>query len=312
MSGTTDNKVVLIKRATRLDGLVARYNTVSQARFVIESQGQDFADYQAEHDRYYRQLDVAREKISQSARVQELDRSFLPNFLFGPHDVVVALGQDGLVANTLKYLADQPLLGVNPDPGRWDGVLLPFQAVELDRVLPEYFAGQRKARRVTMAEATLNDGQKIRAVNDLFIGQRTHLSSRYSVEHKGQREHQSSSGIVVSTGMGSTGWYLSLMTGASIISSTVTGQASAKKPVYSFPWDADYLRFTVREPFPSRHSSTHLVFGKITRNEPLKLFSEAPENGVIFSDGVEQDAIAFNSGAQATINLSPVQGHLIV
>ena len=48
--------------------------------------------------------------------MQVIDRGFLPNFVFGPEDTVVTLGQDGLVANTLKYLHGQPVVGVNPDP----------------------------------------------------------------------------------------------------------------------------------------------------------------------------------------------------
>ena len=39
---------------------------------------------------------------------------------------VVTLGQDGLVANTAKYVGAQPIVAVNPEPGRFDGILLPF------------------------------------------------------------------------------------------------------------------------------------------------------------------------------------------
>ncbi len=308
----SDHKIILVKRATRLDSLVARYNTLGQAKFVVESQRQDFADYLTEHDNYYRQLDVARTQIAAVGRLQEVDRLFLPNFIFGPQDVVVALGQDGLVANTLKYLEGQPLVGVNPDPKRWDGVLLPFQAADLAKALNEYFSGQRRSRNVTMAEATLNDGQKLRAVNDLFIGQRTHLSHRYTLEHQGQHEHQSSSGIIVSTGLGSTGWFRSLITGATLIAHRVEGKDAAPRPARAFPADANYLYYTVREPFPSRHSQTNLVFGKVTREEPLRLISESPENSVIFSDGIEQDALTFNSGSEAIISLATVRGQLIL
>ena len=312
MNSESDHKIILVKRATRLDGLVARYNTVSQAEFVVESQRQDFADYRTEHDNYYRQLDLVRAQISAVGRLQEVDRAFLPNFIFGRQDVVVALGQDGLVANTLKYLDGQPLLGVNPDPKRWDGVLLPFSAANLAEILQQHFAGQRRHRHVTMAEATLNDGQKLRAVNDLFIGQRTHLSYRYSLEHKGLREHQSSSGIIVSTGLGSTGWFRSLITGATMIAHQVEGQAAKPRAARAFPADAEYLYYTVREPFPSRHSQANLVFGKVTREEPLRLVSESPENSVIFSDGIEQDALAFNSGSEAVVSLASVLGNLII
>src|SRR6266700_6241111 len=72
--------------------------------------------------------------------------TLLPNFVFGPEDIVVALGQDGLVANTLKYLNGQPLVGVNPDPRRYDGQLLPFRISHLRRVMPEVFARRRAVR----------------------------------------------------------------------------------------------------------------------------------------------------------------------
>ena len=70
--------------------------------------------------------------LSRHGRLQVVDRAFVPNFIFGPRDTVVALGQDGLVANVLKYLDGQLLIGVNPDAARWEGVLLPFTVAELD------------------------------------------------------------------------------------------------------------------------------------------------------------------------------------
>ena len=54
---------------------------------------------------------------------------------------------------------------------------------------------------------------------------------------------------------------------------------------HGFPWDAEHLHFTVREPFPSRTTQTGLVFGKITRKQPLRLISQMAGYGVIFSDG---------------------------
>ena len=58
--------------------------------------------------------------------VKKIDRTFLPNFDFGRCVLVVVIGQDGLVANTAKYVGDLPIVAVNPDPARNDGVLLPF------------------------------------------------------------------------------------------------------------------------------------------------------------------------------------------
>lgn len=59
-----------------------------------------------------------------------------------------------------------------------------------------------------------------------------------------------------------------------------------------FAWDANFLFYTVREPFPT----------KTTR---------MAENGVIFSDGIEKDFLEFNSGAQAVIGIAERKGVLV-
>lgn len=101
------------------------------------------------------------ETINNIGRVQIVDREYVPNFIFGRDDMVIVIGQDGLVANTLKYLENQSLIGVNPDPKRWEGVLLPFQVSDLRLVLMDVFNKKRKIKEVTMAKASLNDGQVI-------------------------------------------------------------------------------------------------------------------------------------------------------
>ncbi len=312
MQRLTENKIVLVTRRTRVDELIARFNTLQQAKFYVEHLGADFAEYLDEHNRYRAAVAEAETTLKTLGRVQMLDRSFLPNFVFGPQDTVVVLGQDGLVANTVKYLTTQSVLGVNPDPKRWDGVLLPFKTRDLMKVIPEVFAGRRGLHEVTMAKATLNNGSVLYGVNDLFIGPKTHTSARYLIQLGEKQEHHSSSGVIVSTGIGSTGWLKSLIAGAVAISSELSHGKIKMTPKESFPWDAKYLYFIVREPFPSRISAASLVVGKITEAQPLVLTSQTPEQGVIFSDGIESDYLEFNSGTRATITLAEKRGHLVV
>lgn len=238
-----------------------------------------------------------------------IERGFLPNFVFGDNDIVVALGQDGLVANTMKYLDGQPLVGVNPEPARFDGVLLPFQPMDLARVLPEVEKDRRQGRSVTMAEAVLSDGQRLLAVNDLFIGPRTHTSARYEIELGERKERQSSSGIIVSTGLGSSAWMRSIVTGSLAIAGAYGSEAGG---VYQpWAWDERRLQFAVREPFPSQTSSTSMVFGRVDGTEKLTVRSLMPENGVIFSDGIEADYLGFSSGMAATIGVVDRVGRLV-
>ena len=312
MAPQTEQKIILVVRETRLDELVRRHNTIAQARFFIEHFGADFSDYRMEDRVYKAAVEETEQVLRRIGRVQTLPRAFLPNFIFGALDIVVVLGQDGLVANTLKYLKDQPVIGVNPDPPRWDGLLLPFGVRDLAAIVPEAIARRRDLRPITMARASLSDGQHLMAVNDLFIGARTHVSARYQLQIEGRSEEQSSSGVIVSTGLGSTGWFKSIVTGAVGVARRFTGALPATEHDAAFPWDADYLCFSVREPFPSRTTSTSLIFGRVAAETALVIESRMADNGVIFSDGMIADCLAFNAGMKATVTVAPNRGYLVV
>jgi NAD kinase len=311
MSAVNDRKVVLVTRRTRLEELIAKYLTADQARFYVEHLGADFSDYQREHDVYQAERQQTVRTLEQWGRYQIIDRSFLPNFIFGPSDIVMALGQDGLVANTMKYLDGHPLIGLNPDARRHDGILLPFVADDLPALLREVAAERRASQAVTMAKASLANGQVLYAVNDLFIGARTHTSAIYEIATETRAERQSSSGLIVATGLGSTAWFKSIVTGSLAIAAAfgTTGTDTSYAPQ---AWDSAELRFAVREPFPSRSSQVGLVCGRLSKSETLKLRSLMPENGVIFSDGIETDRLDFNSGTEAQVTVAERQGRLIV
>lgn len=318
MSFSRERKVILVTRQTRLEELVQRYHTLAQAQFYIEHLGADFSDYLRENAAYAISLRVVVEALQQWGRYQIIERHMLPNFCFGADDIVVALGQDGLVANTLKYLQEQPLIGINPETSRWDGLLLPFQAKDLAALLPEVSKNKHKAKTVSMAQATLSDGQVMRAVNDLFIGPINHTSALYEIEVGKQHEAQSSSGIIVATGLGSTAWIKSIVTGSMAIAQAIGvnhKNITKNNSLWHYepqPWDSNQLTFAVREPFPSRHSQAHLVFGHVTREVPLILHSRMAENGVIFSDGMSNDYLSFNAGMTVNISLAPVKGQLVI
>ncbi len=307
-------KIVIVTRKTALDELIERFNTREQARFYIEHMGASFDEYQAAHESYQIALASVRTQLPRELRYQFIDRSYLPNYTFGDCDLVVTLGQDGLVANTAKYLQKQLLLALNPDPRRIDGILIPFQVNQFSAVLQGVMSGNSTVKNITMAKVTLNDGQTLYAVNDIFIGPQSHTSARYQISLDGWSETQSSSGIIVSTGAGSTGWFRSIITGAAQLMSSFAQQPELAKMQnsYRFDWEADYLYFNVREPFISHTSTAKLVFGQINSGSMLKLTSQMPQNGVIFSDGVEVDNLPFNSGAIASIGIADKKMNLII
>lgn len=312
-------KVVIVTRKTRLDELIERFNTRAQAKFYVEHAGGDYEDYEMEHAAYGTALDIVKKQLRLDLKTQIIDRSLVPTFLFSNKDMIVAVGQDGLVANTAKYTGDQPIIGVNPDPTRFDGILTQTAPNKTGDSIDRLLKGTAMIQNVTLAEAVLNDRQRLLAFNDLFIGARTHVSARYSIEYKEKVELQSSSGILVSTGAGSTGWLSSVFNMVAGVNEKFLNRSAAHG---SFPdksndrlewdWDENKIAFVVREPFVSKHSSAETVFGLIEGGEEIVIESRMPTGGVIFSDGVESDFLAFNSGAIAHIRASKQKSHIVM
>jgi len=307
MSANTDARFVLVTRKTRLQELVERFNTWPQARFYLEHSQVDAQAYLAEHDHYQTQIRRAEAILANLGRFHSIERAYLPMYQFSKQDTIVVIGQDGLVANTLKYLSGQPVIAVNPDPERFDGKVIPFVLAQLEGIAKRTVHQDVDLRAVTLAEASTNDGQRMLAVNDLFIGPKSHTSAYYQLSWNGESERQSSSGVIVSTGFGSTGWFQSILAGAAGVS------GRTKHPMAEgFAWDAPRLQFAVREPFPSQTTGVELVFGGIEAGAALSLESYMPEHGVIFSDGIESDYIPFNAGTLLTVTVSSIQGSLVV
>ena len=138
-----DQKIVIVTRPTQLAALRQKFNTRSQAKFQIvsaikrklarevqwssvnldEMAEQAFVDVDQAATKYDDSVQQLRGDLDFDdfdLPIQTVDRDFLPNFVFGPHDVVITVDQDG-------HAVGLPIVAVNPDPQRIDGVLLPFR-----------------------------------------------------------------------------------------------------------------------------------------------------------------------------------------
>jgi hypothetical protein len=117
--------------------------------------------------------------------------------------------------------------------------------------------------------------------------------------------------VLVSTGAGSTGWLSSVFNMAAGLTPLLPGAANVKIPK-RVPWEDPRLIFVVREPFVSKKSSASIVSGVISPGQQLTLTSQMPNEGVIFSDGIESDFLQFNSGAVAHIKAAKQRAKLVV
>lgn len=278
-------RLVMLTRLTAKQTFVARYGSEGQTKFAMAQslRGRaDFAKAEVEDTAQSRAVARIRQALPADVKLAEIDRGMVAQFLFEPHDLVVAVGQDGLVANVAKYLDGQVLAGVNPDPATIDGALLAFNVDTFIAALPEVLSDRRPVREATLAEAQTTDRQTLRGFNEVFVGVTSHQSARYRLRYGSEEEVQSSSGLIVATGSGSTGWLKSLR-----------GESAAFDPA------ADELHFVVREAWPGRGFGATLIEGRVTRDQPLLI--ESRMEGTIFADGIEADAIRFDAGITATI-----------
>lgn len=298
---------IIVKNKTRLETLIERFNTKSQAKFYIERLGGDFSDYEKEDEIFHDSLNSLQSQLSKVIKHKIVDRAYLPSYLFSDKNLIVVIGQDGLVANTAKYSQARPIIAVNPDKQRFDGILLPFDTTNFIDGVESVLSDNYQSRQVYFAEARLNDGQHLLAFNDLFIGASSHISARYKLSFNKNTEEQSSSGIIVSTQAGSTGWLSSVFNMAYGVTGLFEKDMKPKQPKLK----KDQLLFAVREPFKSIRTQTDITVGMINNKNNLRIESLMPTGGIIFSDGIESDFLQFNSGTIATIGIANETANLV-
>ncbi len=142
-----------------------------------------------------------------------------------------------------------------------------------------------------MVEARLDDGQRLLALNEIYVGHQTHQSARYVLHAGGEHERQSSSGLIVATGTGASGWARS-----------ISRERGSPLPL---PRPEDRrLAFFVREAWPSLDSGTNLTEGIIDGDERLSFISEMEQGGVAFGDGIESDRLSVGWGQEITIGVA--------
>jgi len=280
-------RVVVVSRRSELDELLARHGTRGAAAYFLRQRGRDLDEVTARHEALRKALTEVGAAVPADWRRGHVERADLPRFLFGPEDIVVAVGPDGLVANVAKYLDGQPVIGVDPEPGRNPGVLVRHAGGEVAGLLRQPEAGDER----TMVVARLDDGQELYGLNEVFVGHASHQSARYVLgTPDGGRERQSSSGLIVGTGTGATGWCASI------------ARERGAAPVPPAPQDRGLCWF-VREAWPSPATGVRLDAGLLAAGEEVELTSES-ERLVVFADGLESDALELSWGQRVKVGVA--------
>ncbi|MGW1951399.1 hypothetical protein ACWCPI_01330 [Streptomyces sp. NPDC001920] len=285
-------RVVLVHRRTEYEELVARHGTHGQAVFFLSSRGRGIEEVAERHRRTRRALAEVTSAIPLTWRQARVERADLDRFLFAPEDVVVVVGQDGLVANAAKYLAGQPVVGIDADPGRNPGVLVRHRPADAAQLLVSTQSARSGCDELTMVEAVTDDGQRLVALNEIYLGAAGHQTARYRLgleDDGGGVEAQASSGVIIGTGTGATGWIRSVW------------QERGERLRLPSPTEERLLWF-VREAWPSPATGTSLVAGELAAASGLRLTVES-ERLVAFGDGMETDAVELTWGQTVRVGV---------
>jgi hypothetical protein len=288
MAGSSLPRVVVVTRPTDFERLLALHGTRGQADFFLRTRAQSIGPVEDRHRAFAAVLASVLNAIPVEWRRARVDRADLDRFLFEPEDVVVAVGQDGLVANVAKYLAGQVVVGLNPAPGEYPGVLVPHPPSAAPELLRIAVSGRGECEERTMVEAVLDDGQRLVALNEVFVGHRTHQSARYRLAFGQASERHSSSGLIAATGTGATGWALSIR------------RERAREIALPAPVSGEIV-FFVREAWPSKATGATLTQGSVAPGQAMEVVSEMDEGGVVFGDGIETDRLEFSYGRRVTV-----------
>ncbi|MGW7302846.1 hypothetical protein [Streptomyces sp. NPDC054829] len=283
-------RAVLVHRTTEYEELVARHGTHGQAAYFLRTRGRDIEEVAERHQRTRRALAEVTASIPLTWRQARVERADLDRFLFAPQDVVVVVGQDGLVANVAKYLTGQPVIGIDTDPGRNPGVLVRHRPADAAKLLAS--AATASVDELTMVEAVADDTQRLVALNEIYLGAAGHQTARYRLgleDDGGVVEAQASSGVLVGTGTGATGWLRSVWQDRG-------GRLRLPTPV------ENRLLWYVREAWPSPATGTTLVSGILTAETHLVLTAES-ERLVAFGDGMESDALELTWGQSVRVGV---------
>jgi NAD kinase len=227
MTETNIRRLVIVTRQPRALEVRRTYASANLARFALREREEDYSSYASEEELLLQGLETVKSAIYELGHILEIDRSLLPTTRFHQDDIFVAVGQDGLVANILRYAGELPVIGINPDPARYEGTLLPFEPSDAAQAVLGTIDASLPVQRVTLAEGLFSSGIRILAANDIYIGKFDHSSALYRIQLSSRTERQSSSGILISTPMGATAWERSIVTGAAAVVRAITGRQLA-------------------------------------------------------------------------------------
>lgn len=212
-----------------------------------------------------------------------LDKNHLQNI-----DFIISIGGDGTVLSASHYLRNKPILAVNSSPSTSIGALTTLSSSKLSEKLKEIKMGNFKTEYLERIEVSINNKVLDHlALNDVFIAsEKAHLISKYKIKLKDKEENQLSSGLIFSTGTGSTAWF----------------KSAGGIP---FSPQSKYIKMIVREPYHNRLIKFSILNADIQENEYIEIIPKVPS--ILAIDSIREHKLNPNDKVQIKISKDPLK-----
>ena len=281
--------------------------------FLQERYGQDYPrqvglfdldidEVESEHEEHYRTLDSLVDALREAGiEPRVLARRIYLTGSFDGSDLVVSFGGDGEMLDVSRYITgSEPVLGIR-STSRSRGYLLLSPALGFRDMAARLVGGDFRVESWTRIKGVLENGfHRIEdhALNEVYAGDRFSVgTSRYTLRIDDREERHRSSGVLVVTGTGSTGWY------ANIVKNDGGGFGYGRP----FPRTSVQLRYLVRDPI--RIDELELTHGAIEPGMDFSIKSTMNSDGVLSFDCSKISyenprAYPFNRGSVVTLGIS--------
>jgi len=221
---------------------------------------------------------------SSVVKASELNESY-----FSDLDLIITIGGDGTFIRAAHFIKEAFILGINSEPENSEGALKSLKENEIEK-LKEILNGKYSILERDRMQISI-DGKSISypILNEVYFGAEHQFhTSRYVLEFNGEKEEQRSSGVLISTGSGSTAWYKS--------AGGTPFQADSKK-----------LKFLVREPYSGKIFKPKIMHGEIHENQKIKIISKKHAEQIFAIDSNLIFPFNFNSIAEVSISKFPLK-----
>ncbi len=294
--------LVSIKR-TKWERDLQKYGNVKELKKIYRLQNHIFQKVYSSHVRQLRALEKLQKKIYQISDFIYREELSIPKV--SKYPFLISFGGDNHFIYTARF-AQQCIIGINSDPITSKGSLLYFDTDSFLEFYEKDFERQNYTiEKWSMIEGIIDypDQSKIstgKCISEVIIRNEFPDSmSRYLIRiDQEDWEEQKSTGLLLSTGAGSSGWfYNSLPYSIQIF----------ENPIFSK--DANFFKSIARELGFNRVQKYKFLYCTIYETQVLQIISEM--DGMIVIDSHPECQLPFTPGTKANFFLSKEKLHVI-